>query len=203
MTILLHAFGLLAALGTAIFAVVSAAGARGRWRRLLTLWTCSATLSLWTASMIRFDVVWMGLLLAGFAIVGLTSARPAVAMAIAAGCSAGFWSWSLKTEGLPAALSVALAGSVLLLAGVSARRPDFASPGVREESLLFVAGLGLAVAVGPQLVAGFRTAAALNSAPERVGSLESTLAPSTVSWALVFAVLSVLLGGAFTLLRRR
>ena len=118
--------------------------------------------------------------------------------AAAAGSLSALWIDFLSDRGLDLAPATLLVAAVVgFSAWATARRPDFAPAGIREEALLAVCGLGLIVAVGPRLVAGWTSAAALNATP---GAIQ---APGPEGWVILVIVGAMALGGALALRRSR
>lgn len=118
--------------------------------------------------------------------------------AFAAGAFAGLWVSVLRTQGLPLAPALLLAAA-LPAAGVAltTRRPEFAPSVLREEALLVVGGLGLVVAVGGPLAAGWRSAGVLAAQPL------SGAPPASEGWLAAFVLGCVVLGGLYSLWKRR
>jgi len=125
-------------------------------------------------------------------------ARPRYALAAAA-CGAvlgGLWVSVLRSEGLPAWVAVLAAFVPLAAAARCARQPSFAPQGLREEALVIVAVLAVAVAVGAEALEGWSAATALRAAP--IEDLETAGAP----WTGLVAVTSMALGAVFAFWRR-
>jgi hypothetical protein len=116
---------------------------------------------------------------------------------LAAGLFAAAWSSVLRAQGLPWLPAVLLAVAVLLGArAVAARRAGFAPPELRDEALVVVASFGLLLAVGPDVVAGWRSAVSLKAEPL---AGQGGVGP----WLGALALGCVLLGGAYTAWKRR
>jgi len=101
--------------------------------------------------------------------------------------------------GAVAPLPLAATGACGLLATawlLTRRQPRFAPAIVREEALLIVAGLGMILAIGPNIAAGWRSALALRAEP-----LVETAAPSAV-WVFIVVGACLSAGGIFALWRR-
>jgi hypothetical protein len=136
--------------------------------------------------------------LAGAAL--LLSGRGAILRDALAGIVAGFAAiaWA-QTTGLPgASLGVALvvaAIPTLAAAYLSAVRPSFAPPAVRDEALLLTIALGLVAAVLPGIADGWRSAEALN-----VGA--AAAASAMPAWIVASVVGMAGLGAVYTWWRR-
>jgi hypothetical protein len=105
-------------------------------------------------------------LAAGVASLALARPRWAAAAAACTGAVAGLWAGVLQLQGLgvvPAAFAAAVPPLVSAL--LAARDGRFAPPRLREEALVLVAVLGLLVALVPDIVAGWHSAAAFGSMP--------------------------------------
>jgi hypothetical protein len=141
---------------------------------------------------------WTGCIVAGVA--ALQIFRPDVRLLtpLCAGALAGLWSVLLQIQGLPWPAAIAAAASVpALSAFLSIRSPAFAPEALREEAMLAMLFMGLAVAVIPEVSAGWQSALALNR--EDSASTNRILA----NWVLVLSGASIVLGGLYSLLRRR
>ena len=104
----------------------------------------------------------------------------------------------LAGYGLPARLAWLLAAGVIAVsAAASQRDPQFARPAVREDALVMLTVLGVAVAAAPGVAAGWRTAEALNLAANDM--VRPGVHPGGM--LLVLAAI-VALGGLHTLWRR-
>jgi hypothetical protein len=117
---------------------------------------------------------------------------------IAGGLCAAAWTSILRAQGLPW-LPAALGAGGLLIAAVvlTARRPGFSSAAMRDESLVLVGVFALGLAVGPDIVGGWRSGVALTAEP--LVAEEITVGP----WPGALAIGCVLLGGAYSLWKRR
>jgi hypothetical protein len=137
-------------------------------------------------------------LVAIFGLLDLFRPRRDVWAAVGAGVSAGVWSVLLQLQGLPAVPSLIVAAS---LPGLSAyfatRRRAFASAQVRDEALVGVIALGLTTAVIPGVLAGWRSAIALNL---EGGGDVNQMVPV---WVLLVTGASVALGGLYSVWVRR
>lgn len=115
-----------------------------------------------------------------------------------AGLMAGLWGSILTTQGLPVVPAWLLAASLpSVTAFLSARHPGFAPTALREEALLMVGVLGLVVATGLAISAGWGSAAALNLNP--AGGVREVAGV----WVMVLSGVSVTFGGWHSLRRRR
>jgi hypothetical protein len=190
----LHAVGLLCALGAAAFASLRTAD-----RAAVAALLAGFVAALAAVTPARFPepapVGTAAAVLAAFALV-----RPhwSLAAIVVAGAFAGVWVSVLRVQGLPLAPALLLAAA-LPAAGLAltTRRSSFAPSVLREEALLLVGGLGLVVALGAQLAAGWRSAVALAAQPL---SGERTAADG---WLAAFVLACVVLGGLYSLWKRR
>jgi hypothetical protein len=132
-------------------------------------------------------------------VAGLRVYRPAwVTLAsLCGGMLAGVLAALLESQGI-APLAALLCGAALPAASIalSARKPGFAPGTILEEGTLVVLVLGLAAAVGPAILDGWQSARVLNSAS---GAANQALP----GWVLSMAVVSLFLGGAWSLWRHR
>ena len=118
--------------------------------------------------------------------------------AVAAGGSAAGSVSALTAAGLPLAVGIAAgAGIVALGAALAARRPGFAPAKVRDEALLLVGALALVLAVGSEVAAGWRSAAAFAATP-----LASEVPAGGFGLAAV-VVAAIVLGGGYGWWKRR
>ena len=144
------------------------------------------------------DPVWVGSIVA--LVAGLLLFRPRTG-AIASGCGgalAALWGVLLHVQGAPIAIAVALAAAVPSLSAILAIwHRAFAPERLREEALLFVLVLGLAVAMAPAAAAGWQAAMALNLEQKNVASQAIPV------WALATTVAATLLGGVYALWMHR
>ena len=144
------------------------------------------------------DPAWAGCIVAGTA--ALQVFRPDVRWPglLCGGALAGFWTALLQIQGLPLGAAMLLAAAVTAVAAYLAQtRPEFAPEALREEAMVALVALGLAVAVIPEVSAGWQSALALN----REGKDSSNQIIG--NWVLVLSAASVVLGGLYGLLRRR
>ena len=196
MNLLFTALLMLCGLGTAIFAT-TAARKRGALAALGLGFATGAVL-------IRPDVLpnasWTGGIVAGVA--ALQIFRPDVRFLapLCGGALAAMWSALLQIQGLPPVAALILAGIVpALSAYLSGRREAFAPESLREEAMLALVVTGLVVAMIPEVSAGWRSALALNREEESALAASQFLS----GWVLVLSAASVVLGGLYSLLRRR
>jgi hypothetical protein len=119
-------------------------------------------------------------------------------LGLAGGAFAGLWVSVLREQGLPFVAALFLAAAVPA-AGVwlTARRPGFAPPAMREEALLLVGGLGLVLALGPAVLDGWRSAGAFAAQPISAEPI------AQVSWLPAFVVGCLVLGGLYSAWKRR
>ena len=143
-------------------------------------------------------VTTLGFCLLAAAVTALTRPRWFLLPPLAAGFAAAAWISILEAQGLPW-LPGAMAAVALLAVAVAlaARRQRFMPAEVRDEALVLIALFALLLAVGPDVVDGWRSSIALKAEPLAAAG------PQAGPWlgALVAAV--VLLGAAYTAWKRR
>ncbi|HJZ76817.1 MAG TPA: hypothetical protein VKE51_34015 [Vicinamibacterales bacterium] len=123
--------------------------------------------------------------------------RGALVAALIAGWVAALWASSLGLVGVPAPVALVIAGAPSLAAAyLAASRPAFAPAIVRDEALLITLALGLAAAITPTIVEGWRSAAMLN-----VTDTMSTGA-GMPRWTVAMAAGAVALGGMYSRWKR-
>lgn len=117
---------------------------------------------------------------------------------LAAGVCAAAWISILEVQGLPWLPAALLAVSVTGVAvGLAQRRAGFASAEVRDEAVVLVSCFALLLALGPELVDGWRSATALAAEPL------SADVPSVGPWLGAFVIGCLLMGGVYSLWKRR
>lgn len=138
------------------------------------------------------------------AIVALVSAlllrrpRTLVPAVVLAGCLAGIWASLLEARGVPIVLALGLSAGVPAASGWMARtRDEFAPSALREDALLAIGGLGLVVAMGPNILAGWQSAGSMNLDPGggRQAAIEA--------WLMVAIGTAAVAGGVHALWSRR
>ncbi len=194
MTLTFHALWMLCALGAATFA--AAAAPRRRWLIALAIGFVSPAVFSGPAPVPDPEVA--GLFAAGGAIVYFFRPRYAWFAFVLGGAVAGMLVQVTTVLGAPALVSaplvaVGLAGIVWL----ARTRPVFSPEPLREEALLIVCMLGLAVAVLPSVLDGWQAARNLNVRVENVAT------QAIPTWALSVVATSTLLGAAYALWSRR
>jgi len=190
MTIVPQALGILCGLACVVFATV----ASDRRPSLVAMTLSFAVTALWIGLQ-PADPAWASLLVVGVGALGLARPQQRIAMAVGAGTLGAMWAWLMSAQGTPSVLAFLIAASVLAIAVVAGRRPGFAAPSVREEALLLVCCFGLALALGPELVAGWQSAAALNASSVPSRAMEG--------WVLLVGASSIAAGGLTALVRAR
>lgn len=189
----LQAAGVLMALAAAVFAG-QADGARASLAAML------AALALAGAAFVRLGAPDVSAIAFCVVAAGATAlARPQWVLLppLAAGLFAAAWISVLRAQGLPWLPAVLLAVSVSLAArALAARRAGFAPPELRDEALVVVAAFGLLLAIGPDVVDGWRSAVSLQAEPL---AGQGDVGP----WLGALAFGCVLLGGAYTAWKRR
>ena len=201
MTLTVHVLGLLSVLGAAVFGAAGVPRGAVPGRRIW-FFPAAGFLVTWpVASGIGgADPMAVGVTATAIALAALLGRPPFYVASFASGAAAALWSRYLEVLGLPVWITVPVAAAMPAVAvWLSAVRPVFAPPRLREEGLLLVVALGLAVAFLPELVVGWQSASVLNT-----GSLRD---PSTVAqpaaWALVAAAAAAVAGGFVAARRRR
>jgi hypothetical protein len=193
MTPTLHVLWMLCALGATVFA----AAARGpRDAGAITLGFAAGLL--WSNGAGAPDVARVAGLTV--AVAAFVIARPRIVfVAVAfAGVLSGISLSLLRAQSVPTLAAAAVAiGLAATSAWLSARRPAFAPPAVREEATLLVLVLAATVAAWPTLAAGWRSAVALNL--QQPGSAPAAMP----GWAALLTAGAFGLGGLFTAWRRR
>ena len=194
MSLTLHALAMLCALGATAFA---SAPARAPWSSVaaVALGFVATAAACWSGRLP--DAVWVGALVALVAAAQILRRVSPLAVAAAAGGLGAVWASLLHAAGLPwAAAAPVAAAPPMVSAFLASRRPRFAPAIVREEALLVIAVIGLAVAMVPDIQEGWRSAVALNIRVEDAGS---QMIPG---WAFALTCVSLVLGGLFSLWRR-
>jgi hypothetical protein len=144
------------------------------------------------------DARWIGCVVAAVAAIQIFRTDVRWIGPLCGGALAGLLGALVQIQGLPFAIGVLLAAAVpSVSAYLSGRRPKFAPEALREEAMLAIVALGLAVAVIPGINAGWQSALALN----RDAGISSS--QTIANWVLVLSAASVVLGGLYSLLRRR
>jgi len=193
-TVILLALWMLCALGAATFA--AAAAPRRRWLVALAIGFVFAV-ALWGPGP-PVDPEMIGLFAAVSGTLYLFRPRYAWLAMMLGGAVAGMLIPVLGLLGAPALLTAPLialgmAGTVWL----AKTRPVFAPETLREEALLIVCTLGLAVAVLPSVLDGWQAARNLNVPVENVAR------EAIPAWTLTVVATSTLLGAAYALWSRR
>ena len=187
-SVLSHAVGMVCCLGAATLAT-SVAGRRDLVASVLGF----GVATFW----LRPEPLSVGGLVVVVAVLGLGRLRVESLHAAAAGLLAGLWGHVLQGYGLPGWSAMPLAAVVPGVAVVLSRRnPRFAPVALREDALLAITVLGLAVAAAPAFSLGWRSAAAMNLEPG------SGVQPTTGVWVPLGLGVVVSLGGLHTLWRR-
>ena len=193
MTLTVHVLGLLSLLGAVVFGAAGVPRGAAPRRRIWFFPAAGFVVAWPVASGIGgADSMAVGAIAVAIALAALLGRPPLQVVSFASGAAAALWSRYLEVLGLPVWIAVPVAAAMPAVAvWLSAVRPVFAPPRLREEGLLLVVALGLAVAFVPELVVGWQSAAALNT-----GSLRdpSTVAPPA-AWALVAAAAAAVAGG--------
>ena len=193
MNLLVHAIGMLCALGTATLA----AAARGSRYTVPALALGFAVSVVAIAPERMPNPVWIGGWVALVAILELARPGFEVLTAAAAGALAGLWFSLLQIQGLSMTFALVLAAAVPATSAFMASRSSrFMPASLGDEALLVVIALALIVAVTPDVSAGWRSALVLNLENESARSQELS------RWVLVLTGSSVALGGLYSLVWR-
>ncbi|HEX5046279.1 MAG TPA: hypothetical protein VFX89_04090 [Gammaproteobacteria bacterium] len=190
----LQVVGILCALGAACFAALRSADRAG-----VAALLAGFAAALVTVTPARFpEPEPVGAAAALLAVGTLLRPRWWPVAALAAGAFAGLWVSVLRVQGLTLTPALLLAAALPAAgAALTTRRPEFAPSVLREEALLVVGGLGLLVAVGGPLADGWRSAGVLAGQP--LGAAPST----SQGWLVAFVLGCVVLGGLYSLWKRR
>ena len=193
-TLSFHALWMLCALGAVVFAAAAARPVREQ-AFLAAGFGAGALL----ASPERLpDPALAGTLAAAAAAVYLF--RPGYAMLAAGfgGALGGMWTALLEVQGLPLPVALAAGAVALVVPSHLARtRATFAPELLRDEGLLAIAVLGLAVAILPAILDGWQAAGTLSATSERPS------AAALPVWTLTIILMSASLGGLYSFWSRR
>ena len=194
MTVTFHALWLICALAPPALAAVPTGN---RWMVFLAVASGFAAGAWWFGPSTLPDAVWVGILAALVAAIRLVRSDAMLAACCTAGALSAVWMSLLRLEGVlwPVAAAASLAPP-LLSAFLTTRRPHFAPRILRDEALLITVTLGLAVAVLPGILDGWRSATILNIQDK------ATAARVVPGWTLALTAGSVSAGGLFGLWRR-
>jgi hypothetical protein len=194
LTLLFTALLMLGGLGAPIFATAAAGKRTGMVA--LAAGFMAALIGIRTQALP--DPAWIGSVVAAVAAIELFRRDFRFLAPLCGGALAGLWSALLQIQGLPLAAAVIVAGLVPGIAvWLSARSRTFAPDALRQEAMLAMMAMGLAVAMIPNVAAGWQTAVALNR--DEADRSKQIIA----NWVLVLSAVSVVLGGLYSLLRRR
>lgn len=194
MTLSFHALWMLCALGAVVFAAAAARNVRER-----AFMSGGFAVGALLAAPERLpDPAGVGTLAAAAAAVYLFRPRYAMLAAAFGGALAGMWTALLEVQGLPLLIALVVAGVALVVTTHLARtRAKFAPELLRDEGLLAIAMLGVAVAMLPAILDGWQAAGNLSVTSER---------PATAGipmWTLTILLMSASLGGLYSLWSRR
>lgn len=194
MTLTFQALWLLCALGAVVCAAASA-----RRRRDLAGLAIGFVVAVIAASPVRLpDAATVGTLAVVAAAIALFRPRLAILSALIGGALAGMLSALVEAQGLSAFVSPVAAGLLLVVpVWLTRTRPHFAPERIREEGLLGVGLLGLAVTVLPGVLDGWHAAANLAAPTER------TLSTMVPAWTMALLLTSTTLGALYSLWSRR
>lgn len=195
MNLLFTALLMIGALGAAVFA----ATANVKREALGTLALGFVLATIFIRPEVLPDPRWTGCIVAGVAVLHIFRPHLRWPALLCGGALAGFWSALLQIQGLGRGPSLAIAAAIpAVAAGLALWRRDFAPESLREEAMLVMVVLGLMVAMIPEISEGWRSALALNRADENAQANQVMS-----GWVLVLSAASVVLGGLYSLLRRR
>ena len=193
MSVTSHIFWLLCAFGSVALAAVPA---RTPVIPLLAVSLGCAAGSWWLSFRPIPPLETIGLVIAVAGGAGLYSTRAALPAAVIAGMSSAAWAFSIRGSGAPLAGALLVAAMpAVLTAFLTSTRTAFAPPAVRDEALLLASVLGLAAAVTPGVVAGWKSANVLNIH-------DAAQASTLPAWTLGLIAAVVGAGGAYTWWRR-
>lgn len=192
--LLFTALLMLCGLGAAIFAITAA----GKRDGIAALAIGFAAAAIWIRPAALPDPAWTGSIAAAVALLEIFRRDVRLLAPFCGGALAGLWAALLQIQGLPPGAAMPVAGIVPAVSVILAtRRGNFAPEALREEAMLAMVALGLAVAIIPEVTSGWHSALALNR--EQGNSSNQIIA----NWVLVLGAVSVVLGGLYSLLRRR
>ena len=187
--VLMFALGMLCALGSATFATAAV-----RSSSLVVALTSFTVAAIWFSPLPTVTELCV-VLAAAMLLVWPKWWFPASALA---GGLAGLWVSVLQAQGIPAVGAFGIALSIPAVSVWMTRtRKTFAPKVMQEEALLAMGGFGLILAMGPDVLAGWQTANAMNLDPGsgREGFMED--------WLVLLTVGAGLGGGLHALRRRR
>ena len=195
MTLTFHALWMLCALGAVVFASVAASSVRTS----AAFAGGFAIAALLTSGSALPDPVWTGGLASLAAAAYLFKPRLRLVSVLTGGYVSGAFAAMLEVQGLPVVAAIAVAGALVILTmRVTSTRPGFAPDVLKDEALLGVMVLGLAVAVIPGVLDGWQAATNLSGGQER--GVEPVTIPT---WTLALILASSSLGAVYTLWSRR
>ena len=195
MTLSFHALWMLCAFGV----VVHAAAAARRVRELIGLAAGFVVAAVIATPQRLPDPAWAGVVSAAAAAVILFRPRYAIACAAWGGALGGMLTAMTEVQGLhPIAAVAAVAALATIPAWLARVRPAFAPEVLRDEALLGLCVLGLAVAIVPGVTDGWQAAANLTIEPATPGP--TTPVPV---WTLALVGTATALGAVYSLWSRR
>lgn len=160
MTATFHLLWMVCALGAIVFAAVSAC----QLRQIGALAVGFASAAAWSSATQPPEPGWVGIFTAAAVGTSLFAPRSALAVVAWGGALGGLWTGLLELQGLSAWTATGIATGTLALTIVLTRtRAVFAPDVMLDEALLAVGALGVAVAILPGILDGWRAAANLNS----------------------------------------
>jgi len=190
----LHAAGVLAALAATVFAAQCASGRA----TLFLLIGCFAAAAGAFLVLAPLDASTLGFCIVAAAATVLARPHWRLLPPAAAGLFAAAWISILEAQGLPWLPGALAAGTLLAVSvGLAARRRGFMHDDVRDEALVLVASFALLLAVGPDVVDGWRSSIALKAEPLAAAG------PEIGPWLGALVAGIVMLGGAYSLWKRR
>jgi hypothetical protein len=190
----LHAAGILAALAVVTFA----SQVRGGAPLYLALLAAFAGTAFASARFAQLDTTTLGFGVVAAATAALMRPHWRLLPPVAAGVFAAAWISVLEAQGLPwLPAAVAAAGVLSVATGLALWRREFAPPDLVDEALVLVTSFALLLAVGPDIVAGWRSGSALAAEPLTVAE------PNASPWLAALVIGAMLLGGLYTAWKRR
>lgn len=179
--------------------VVHAAAAAPRVRDLIALAAGFVVGTILASPQRLPDPAWAGVVSAAAAVVILFKPRYAIASAAWGGVLAGALTAMIEVQGLhPIAAVAAVAVLAATPAWLARARPAFAPEVLRDEALLGLCVMGLAVAIVPGVSDGWQAAANLTIEPASPGP--TTPVPG---WTLALVGTATVLGAVYSLWSRR
>ena len=194
MNLVLHALGMLCALGAATLATAAA-----NKRYAMTAMGLGFLVSLVLLGPDRIlDPSLIGLTVAVVAIAQLARPGMEILTSGCAGALAGLWFSLLQIQSVPTVAAFVMAVAVPVASVyMTSRRSAFAPLALGEEAFLWVIALALIVAIGPGFSSGWESATVINL------EYETGMEQEMSNWVLVMTVGSIVAGSIYSLVWRR